>query len=65
MCVRACTRAHASSGKRPRPSAPPSAPALATAAGHGDGLVLERPWLCLGAPLWLRATAADKRAWNI
>lgn len=49
MCVRACTRAHASSGKWPRPSAPPSAPALATAAGHGDSLVLERPWLCLGA----------------
>lgn len=62
VCVRVHTRTHASSGKRPRPLCPSACPCP----GHGDGLVLERPWLWLGTPPpWLRATAADKRAWNI
>ena len=37
VCVRVLTRAHASSGKRPRPLCP--------CPGHGDGLVLEHQWL--------------------
>lgn len=52
--------------KWPRPLCPSALPLpWPIAAGHGDGLVLEHPWLWLGSPLWLRAKAADKRAWNI
>ena len=60
LCTHTCT--HASNKSGPGPSGPLPWP---TAAGHGDGLVLEHPWLWLGSPLRLRAKAADKRAWNM